>query len=102
MVEPLTVILRVEGLTVTRGTIAGELVGQDGKTYHVQLIVELEPLYVNEEAAAVSDTLKSEQLIPGQAIPDGNYTRRPHQFDRQEKRVHVMGGKMRPGWRGAR
>ena len=80
-----------------RGTIESELVARkDGKTYRVVLDYEIAPVYVAEEAAAVSDIF-SEQLVHGQKIPDGDYTRRPHQFE-GEKRVHVKGARMYPGW----
>jgi len=83
---------------MTRGKISCELVGlQDQKTYTVSLDVQVSPLHVDEESAAVGDKLQNEQLTPGQMIPDGDYTRRPHQFDTQEKHVRVKSGKMYAG-----
>jgi hypothetical protein len=85
---------------MNRGSISVEFVGrQDGKTYRAQLDVQLKPLFVDGEAAAVGDTLQSEQLAPGQTIPDGDYTRRPHGFDPKESRVRIAGGRMYAGWR---
>jgi hypothetical protein len=76
-----------------------ELVGQqDGKKYSVRLDVVLKPVNVDEESSRVEDTVESEDLAPRQTIPDGNYTRLPYQFHRQEKRVRVVGGRLRAGW----
>lgn len=84
---------------MTDGKIECELVGrQDQKTYRAVLDIQLKPVYVDEEAAPVSDILQSEQLAPGQMIPDGNYTRRPHKFNARESRVRIVSGRMFAGW----
>jgi len=82
-----------------RSTAFCELVDSDGKTYRAKLDVVLNPLHVDEETAAVGDTVQSVQLAPNQRIPDGNYTRLPFQYEPVEKQVHVVGGRMVIGWR---
>jgi hypothetical protein len=79
------------------GTIKSELVAREGgETYAVDSGYELKPLHTDTATASVSD-LYIEWLVPGQNIPDGDYTRQPHRLRRAE-RVHVTDRRMRPGW----
>ena len=84
---------------MNRVTVICEMVGRhDQKTYKVGLDIQLKALHVEDEAAAVGDIIESVGLAPGQSIPDGDYTKRPHQFEAKDKRVRVQSGRMYAGW----
>jgi hypothetical protein len=76
-----------------------DLLGRhDEVKYRATLEVVLNPTSVDNEIAPIGDTVESFQLAPDQTIPDGDYTRLPFHFDRNEARVHVSGGRMFAGW----
>ena len=79
-------------------TVLCDLLGQDGVKYRATLNIGLNPGSVDEETAPIGDSVESIQLAPDQRIPDGNYTRLPFHFDRNEAHVHVSGGRMFAGW----
>ena len=82
-----------------RATADCELVGlQDGKRYTAKLDVTLNGATAGGEAAHPMEVVLRDDLAQGHAIPDGNYTRLPYQFDRTERRVRVIGGRKYPGW----
>ena len=77
--------------------VMGELVRDDGKTYHPKLKLTVKEMYVDEKAEPVARAVARNELTPmsGMVIEDGSYTLR-YTFDgeQQEHAVRVESGTM--------
>ena len=69
-------------------------VSPDGKySYRVVLDVDLKPLGTD------GYEFVREAIVPiGLTLPDGDYTRAPHEYDANSRKVHVVGGALMAGW----
>jgi hypothetical protein len=68
--------------------------------YKLLVYVEAQPLTkLDEEGVPLSYKVVSERSVPGQNIPDGDYTRQPHIYDANPVKVHLEDGELKAGWK---